>query len=68
MLTRPSRTDIVVAAICPEWFKLIETWVLESYDSSIGTLRLTTSRSKEKMRKFLTRFPNGYGNFEGPNP
>ncbi|CAF9914088.1 MAG: hypothetical protein HETSPECPRED_001750 [Heterodermia speciosa] len=39
------RTDIVVAAICPEWFKLIET-------------------SKENMRKFLARFPNGIGDFE----
>ena len=27
-LTFSSRTDIVVAAICPEWFKLIETWVI----------------------------------------
>ncbi|KAL8793723.1 MAG: hypothetical protein Q9195_003664 [Heterodermia aff. obscurata] len=39
------RTDIVVAAICPEWFKLIKT-------------------SKENMRNFLARFPNGIGGFK----
>lgn len=35
-LTYYSRTDIVVAAICPEWFKLIETWVFESFDGSVS--------------------------------
>ena len=35
ILTCCSRTDIVVAAICPEWFKLIETWVSKSFDSSV---------------------------------
>ena len=63
-LTCCSRTDIVVAAICPEWFKLIETRVSESFDSSVGCLRLTTSRSKENMRKFLARSPNGFGDFK----
>ncbi len=64
LLTCCSRTDIVVAAICPEWFKLIETWVSEFFDSSVGDLRLTISRSKENMRKFLARFPNGFGGFK----
>ena len=36
MLTCCSRTDIVVAAICPEWFKLIETWVPEPFDNSVA--------------------------------
>ena len=30
----------------------------------LGQLRLTISRSKENMRKFLARFPNGIGDFK----
>ncbi len=49
-LTCFSRTDIFVAAMCPE---VIETWVSEAFDSSVGhLLRPTISRSKGNMRRF----------------
>lgn len=63
-LTRYSCTDLVVAVICPKWFKLIETWVSECFDSLVGQLRLRISRSKVNMRKILARFLNGFVEFE----